>query len=193
MSRTTGTAGAAPSHGNRWPRAGLPGHRLAATWPSRLPRHRDLGPGTDSSFQKSRTKAQSSAQTGRSGLNYARIFPAPHKSRITIPGSYSGHQKVRRRSRISPRIRSARTSMVPRLGLAAAGRGQHYLYGSSLVQLGEILELAAIDLREAVGRVGLASAVGRSGPSERIASLIGPPGRQQRIRVGVEEPSRPGA
>lgn len=57
----------------------------------------------------------------------------------------------------------------------------------------EVLELDAVQLFEAVGRVGLAIGVGPGGPGERIAGLARAPGRQQCVRVGVEEPRGPRA
>jgi EmrB/QacA subfamily drug resistance transporter len=57
----------------------------------------------------------------------------------------------------------------------------------------QVFELDAVQFGEAVSRVGLAAGVGSGGPGEGIAGLLRAPGRQQRVRVGVEEPRGPRA
>ena len=56
----------------------------------------------------------------------------------------------------------------------------------------EIVEFDAVELIEAVGRVGLAIRVGLGGSGECVPGLVGAPGGQQGVRVGVEQPRRPG-
>src|SRR5712691_2360212 len=60
-----------------------------------------------------------------------------------------------------------------------------------LVIVLEVIELDAVKLVESVGRVGLAVGIRLGGPGEGIPGLVRAPGRQQRIRVGVEEPPGP--
>ena len=57
----------------------------------------------------------------------------------------------------------------------------------------QVVPFDAVELVEAVGRVGLAFGVGLGGPGERIPGLVRAPGREERVRVGVEQPGRPGA
>jgi DNA-binding MarR family transcriptional regulator len=61
-----------------------------------------------------------------------------------------------------------------------------------VVLVGEIFELDAVNEIETLGRVGLTAGVGRRGAGERVPGLVGASGIEERIRVSVEEPRRPG-
>ena len=91
------------------------------------------------------------------------------------------------------RTRSRRDALAWRRSMRARGRCR-LARRCVVVQVVvfQVVELDAVELIEAVGRVGLAVGVGLGGPGERIPGLVRAPGRQQRIRVGVEEPRGPG-
>src|SRR5216683_689564 len=81
-----------------------------------------------------------------------------------------------------------------RLGQVVAGKAFMLVFVSEAfwVIFLEVLELDAVELVEALGRVGLASGVGLGGPGEGVPGLVRTPGRQQRLGVGVEQARGPG-